>query len=132
MKKRLDGLTRIGRLQAKMRDLGQGRKAALEREQAALGEDLQALFVALESEDLANGALAALGPRRARILQKRLDALKKESESARHKAETHAIRARLAEEAAEAAAKAYRQQKERKELALLIECALARRAANQR
>jgi hypothetical protein len=131
MKKRLDGLTRAGRLQAKMRDLGQWRLSALEREQTALGEDLQALFAVL-TEDLAYGAQAALSARRARTLQKRLDALKKESEIARREAETHAIRARLAEEAAEAAAKAYRQLKERKELALVIECALARRGASQR
>ena len=96
-----------------------------------LGDDLQAVFTALESDDLAFGPQAALTGRRARALQKRLDALKGESERVRRKAETHAVRARLAEEAAEAAAKAYREQKERKELAELIERALARRGASQ-
>lgn len=132
MKKRLDALKTIGRVQAKMRDLGRWRISALEREQAGLGEDLLALFKALESQDLAYGSQAAFGARRATSLQKRLDTLQGESQGLRRKAETHAIRARLAEEAAEAAAKAYREQKERKELALLIEWALARRGASQR
>ena len=131
MKKRLDSLKSIGRLQAKMRDLGQWRLSALEREQASLGDDLQAVFTALESDDLAFGPQAALTGRRARALQKRLDAVKGESERVRRKAETHAVRARLAEDAAEAAAKAYREHKERKELADLIDRALARRDASQ-
>jgi len=132
MKKRLDALKNIGRLQAKMRDLGQWRLSALERRQAVLGEDLQALFAALQSEDLAYGPQAALSTRRAWSLQKRLDALKGESAGLRSKAQAHAIRAKVAEEAAEAAAKAYREQNERKELALLIEGALGRRGASHR
>ena len=132
MKKRLDALNRIGRLEAKMRDLGQWRLSALDRERAGLSDDLRALFVALESGDLAFGPQAALGLRRARALQRRLDALERESERARHKAQTHGIRAKLAEEAAEAAGKAYREQKERKELAELVERALARRDTSQR
>jgi len=126
MKKRLDALKSIGRLQAKMRDLGQWRLSALEREQASLGDDLQAVFTALESDDLAFGPQAALTVRRARALQKRLDSVKSESERVRRKAETHAVRARLAEDAAEIAAKVYREHKERKELAELIERSLGK------
>ncbi len=69
-----------------MRDLGQWRLSALEREQASLGDDLQAVFTALESDDLAFGPQAALTVRRARALQKRLDAVKGESERVRRKA----------------------------------------------
>ncbi len=131
MKKRLDALNRIGRLEAKMRDLGQWRLTALEREQAGLGDDLRAVFDALESGALAFAPLAGLGARRARLLQRRLDALEREAERARLKAQTHGIRAKLAEEAAEAAGKAYRDQKKRKELVELIERALHRRGASQ-
>ena len=131
MKKRLDALNRIGRLEAKMRDLGQWRLSGLEREQAGLSGDLQAVFEALESGALAFGPQAGLGAQRARALQRRLDALEGEAELARRKAQTHGVRAKLAEEAAEAAGKAYHDQKERKELAELIERALQRRAASQ-
>jgi hypothetical protein len=132
MKKRLDALNRISRLQGKLRDLGQWRLSALEQEHADLSDDLQALFAALESGDLTYGPQAALSARTARALQRRIDALKAESERVRRKAETHGLRAKLAEEAAEAAAKAYREHKERKELAEVIEHALARRGASQR
>jgi hypothetical protein len=131
MKKRLDALNRIGRLEAKMRDLGQWRLSALEREQAGLSDDLRAAFDAFESDALAFGPQAGLVARRARALQRRLDALDREAERARHKTQTHGIRAKLAEEAAEAAGKAYRDQKERKELVETIERALRRRGTSQ-
>jgi len=132
MKKRHEALSRMSRLQARLRDLGQSRLSALDREQADLSDDLKSLLASLESSDLAYGAQAALGARRAHALQKRIDALRDESDRVRRRAETHELRAKLAENAAEAAAKAYRERKERKELADLIERALARRAASQR
>ncbi len=131
MKKRVEALTRMGRLQARMHDLGQWRLSALEREHADLSEDLRSLFTALESADLAYDGQAALSARRATTLLKRIDLLKTESERVRRKAETHGLRAKLAEDAAEAAKKAYREHKERHELAELIERALARRGASQ-
>ena len=131
MKKRVDALDRMARVQTKMRDLGQWRLSALEREHANLNDDLHSLFGALESCGLAYGRQAALTASRARALQKRIDDLKGESERVRRKAETHGLRAKLAEDAAEAAAKAYREHKERKALAELIERALMRRGASQ-
>lgn len=131
MKKRVDALNRIVRVQTKMRDLGQWRASALEREHVDLSDDLRRLFGALESCDLAHGWQGALTARRARTLQRRIDDLKGESERVRRKAETDGLRARLAEDAAEAAAEAYREHKERKELAELIERALMRRGASQ-
>ena len=131
MKKRHEALSRMSRLQARMRDLGRSRLSDIERQHADLSDDLEALFASLESGDLAYGAQAGLGARRARALQKRIDSLRDESELVRRRAETHGLRAKLAEDAAQAAAKAYREHKERKELADLIECALARRAASQ-
>jgi hypothetical protein len=130
MKKRIDALTRLGKLQARMHDLGRWRLWAIEREQAFLGEDLQAVFEALQTGDLAYGAQAKLGARRIRSLQRRLDSLARESTDVREKAKAHGVTARLAEQAAETATRRYRDDKERKELADLIERAIARRLAS--
>lgn len=126
MKKRLDALTRFGRMQAKLHDLGRSRLSAMEREEASLADDLQAVFEALESSDAADGALAKFASRHIRSLQKRLDSLGRESDQVRRKVMAHGIRAMLADQAAEAAGKAWREQKERKELAEVIERAVAR------
>ncbi len=131
MKKRLEALARMSRLQARMRDLGQCRLSALERERARLSDDLLSVLAALEDSEIAYGGPAALTARRARALQKQIDELEGRSERVRRKSQTHALRAKLAEQAAEAAAKAHRLETERKELTELIERALARRGASQ-
>jgi hypothetical protein len=102
--------TRLGKLQARMHDLGRWRLWAIEREQAFLGEDLQAVFEALQTGDLAYGAQAKLGARRIRSLQRRLDSLARESTDVREKAKAHGVTARLAEQAAETAAALSRRQ----------------------
>ena len=130
MKKRVESLTRAARLAAQMHDLGRWRLSAIEQEQASLGDDLRAVFEAMESGDLAYGAQAKLAARRLRDLQKRLDALSGESERARSVARAHGIRAKLAGQAAEEASEAYRERQARKELAELIERTLTRRDAS--
>ncbi len=80
MKKRVDSLARIGRLAARMHELGKWRLSAIQQEQASLSDDLRAVFEALESGDLAYGAQAKLSARRIRGLQKKLDTLERESE----------------------------------------------------
>ena len=131
MKKRVDSLTRIGRLASQMHELGKWRLSAIQQEQASLSEDLRAVFEALESGDLAYGAQAKLGARRIRGLQKKLDALAGESERVQRAAHVHGMRAKLAERAAETADKTYREHEARKELADLVERALMRRDASQ-
>lgn len=132
MKKRVDSLARIERLASQMHELGRWRLSAIEQEQASLSDDLRAIFLALESGDLAYGAQAKLGVRRIRALQKRLDTLERESERLSHTARQHGIRAKLAGQAAEAADKVYRDREARKELADIAERALIRRDASQR
>ena len=66
MKKRLDALTRIGRFQALMRDLGRSKLHSLERQQAGLTDDLKAVFQTLESDELAYGPQAGLAARHIR------------------------------------------------------------------
>jgi hypothetical protein len=88
------------------------------------------VFEALQTGDLAYGAQAKLGARRIRSLQRRLDSLARESTDVREKAKAHGVTARLAEQAAETAARRYRDDMARKELADLIERASARRLAS--
>jgi hypothetical protein len=130
MKKRLDALTRIGRFQTLMHDVGRSRLNALERQQAGLNDDLKAVFDALEEGELAYGAQAGLVASHIRALQLRLDQLAREQESARRSALAQGTRAKLAELAVEAAALGYRRMNERKELAEIIERTLARGASS--
>jgi hypothetical protein len=130
MKKRLDALTRIGRFQALMHDLGRSRLHSLERQQAGLSDDLKAVFEALESDELAYGPQAGLAARHIRALQRKIDQPVRDQEAARRAAFAHGTRAKLAEQAIETAAAGYRRHKKRKELAELIERAIARRGAS--
>jgi hypothetical protein len=127
MKRRLDALTRIGRLQALMHDVGRARLHSLERRQAGLSDDLKAVFETLEA---AYGGQAGVVARRIRALQLKLDWLAREQESARRSALTQGARAKLAELAIDAAAPSYRRLNERKELIEIIERALARSASS--
>ena len=130
MKKRLDALTRIGRFQALMSDLGRSRLHSLERQQAGLNDDLKAVFQTLESDELAYGPRAGLAARHIRALQRKLDQLVRDQDAARLSALAQGTRAKLAERAIETAAVRYRRHKERSELAELIERAIARRNAS--
>ena len=130
MKRRLDALTRIGRLQALTHDLGRWRLHSLEGQQAGLNDDLKAVFEILNSDGVGNGLHAGLVARRIRALQLRLDQLAPEQESARRSVLTQGTRAKLAEQAIEAATLGYRRLNERKELAEIIERALARGASS--
>ena len=130
MKKLLDSLTRIGELQARMHGLGRWRLSSLERRQAGLNDDLRAIFEVLESGELAYGPQARLAARHVGVLQRRLDSLAREQETARRSVVEHGTRAKLAERAIETAALRYRRLKERKELAEIIEQAVARRNAS--
>ena len=130
MKRRLDALTRIGRFQSLMHDVGRSRLHSLERQQAGLNDDLKAVFETLEAEEIAYGAQAGLVARHIRGLQLRLDQIMREQESARRSVLTQGTRAKLAELAIEAAALGYRRLRERKELAEIIEQAVARRSSS--
>jgi len=130
MKKHVDSLNRIAGLASRMRELGRWRLTALEQEQASLDDDLRAAFEALARDDFAYGALAKLGARRISSLQRRIDALERESERAEKAARAHAIRAKLADKAAGTAEQAYHERQARKELADLVERTLLKRGAS--
>jgi len=130
MKERLDGLKRIGRFQALMHDVERWRLNSLEQQQVGLNDDLKAVFETLEGDNFAYGAQAGLIAGRIRALQLKLDQLSREQEIARRSALTQGTRAKLAELAIEAAALSDRRLSERKELAEVIERAIARRASS--
>ena len=125
MKRRLDTLTRIGRFQALMHDIGHWRLHALDRQQAESNDDLRLVFEALDGDKIAWGAQAGLVARHIRALQVKLDLLAREQESARRAVLRQGTRAKLAELAIESAALDSRRQNERKELVEIIERALA-------
>ncbi len=95
-----------------------------------MNDDLKGVFEILDADGIADGVHAGLVARRIRALQLRLDQLAGEQETARHSALTQATRAKLAELAIEAAALGYRRLNERKELAEIVERALARSASS--
>ena len=130
MKKRLDVLTRIGRVQALIHNVGRSRLHSLGRQQAGLNDDLKAVFETLAADEIVVGAQARLVERRIRALQLRLDQLQREEETARRSVLAQGTRAKLAELAIDAAALGYRRLNERKELAELIERTIASRSAS--
>jgi len=86
--------------------------------------------IVLGEDEIAKGVHAGLVARRIRALQLRLDRLAREQESARRDVLAQGARAKLAEQAIEAAALDYGRLNERKALAEIIECALARSASS--
>ena len=130
MKKRLEALTRIGRFQALMHNVGRSRLHSLDRQQSGLNKDLEAVFETLAADEIVVGAQARLVERRIRALQLRLDQLQREEETARRSVLAQGTRAKLAELAVEAATLGYRRLNERRELAELIERTIARRSAS--
>ena len=126
MRNRLDALSRIGRLQALMHDLGRSRLHSLERERAGLTEDLKAVFETLESGRARLWPAGGAGRAALRALQRKLDQLVHEHDAARLSALAQGTRAKLAEHAARSGGPRPSRQKERKELVELIERAIAR------
>jgi hypothetical protein len=130
LKKRLNSLVRIGELQTALHALKRFRLSALASPRVGLDGDLKAIFAALDEAPLTYGAQARFGRRHIRALQLELDSLAREEEAASRAAAAQATRSKLAEKAIESAAEAYRRHIERKELAEIIERALARRGAS--
>lgn len=130
MKERLNALKRIGRLQALMHDVERWRLNSLQQRQVELNDDLKAAFDTLEGDAFAYGAQAGLIARRVRALQLKLDHLAREQEIGRRSVVMQGARAKLAESAIKSAALNYQRLNERKELAEIIERALARSASS--
>ena len=124
MKKRLEALERIERLQKQMHDLAIWRLTALGRERDALAENQREMWEAMGRGVAAYGAPAAAAMRRIRGLEREIAAAEAEYEAQTRRAVDQGARAKLADRARESADARYREQRQRKELADLIENSL--------
>jgi len=124
MKKRLEALEKIERLHRQMHDLMVWRLTALGRERGSLVEDHRQMLAAMEGGVLAYGAPAAAAFRRIRALEMKIAAADVELAAQQRRAVAQGARAKLADRAREGVEALYRDQKERKDLAELIDVAL--------
>src|SRR5271167_4680906 len=124
MQKRLEALEKIERLHKQMHDLMVWRLAALGRERDGLVEDHRQMLAAMESGLLAYGAPAAAAFRRIRTLEMKIAATDIELAAQQRRAVAQGARAKLADRARAGVETLYRDQKERKDLAELIDVAL--------
>jgi hypothetical protein len=124
MKKRLESLEKIERVQKQMHDLAVWRLAALGRDREALVEDHRQMLAAIDNGLLAYGAPAAAAFRRIRALEMKIAAAEAELAAQRRRTVAHGTRAKLADRARESVEAAYRDQQQRKELAELIDASL--------
>ena len=124
MKKRLEALEKIERLQKQMHDLAVWRLAALGRERDGLADNHREMLEAIGRGVVFYGAPAAAAMRRIRKLEREIAAAAAEFEAQTRRAIDQGIRAKLADRVRENADARYRDQKQRKDLADLIESSL--------
>ena len=124
MKKRLDGLRRIERVQRQLNDLATWRLAALARARDSLEDSHREMLDAVGRDIASYGPLAVAATRRIRAIERQIDQAAAEHKNQATAALDQAARAKLADRAVGAADARYRAQLERKDLAELIERSL--------
>jgi acetyl-CoA carboxylase carboxyltransferase component len=124
MKKRLEALEKIERLQKQLHDLAVWRLNALGRERDELAENHREMWEALGRGVAAYGPPAAAAMRHIRALERQIAAAEAEVEAQTRRAIDQGARAKLADRARESVDARYREQRQRKELADLIEDSL--------
>jgi hypothetical protein len=124
MKKRLEALEKIERLQKRLHDLAVWRLNALGRERDELAENHREMWEALGRGVAAYGPPAAAPMRHIRALERQIAAAEAEVEAQSRRAIDQGARAKLADRARESVDARYREQRQRKELAELIEDSL--------
>jgi hypothetical protein len=124
MKKRLESLEKIGSLQKQMHDLEVWRLTAIGRKRDDLTQAHREMLAAMGSGVAAYGAPAAAALRRIRAVEREIAAAAAEYEAQTRRAIDQGTRAKLADRARESADARYRDQRQRKELADLIERSL--------
>ncbi len=121
MKKRLEFLEKIERLQKQMHDLAVWRLTALGRKRDDLAGDHLEMLAAIERSVLPYGPPAAAAMRRVRALEKEIAATDAEYDAQTRRAIDQGTRSKLADRARESADARYREHRERKDLAELID-----------
>lgn len=126
MKKRLDKLKRIDRLQRRLHDLSVWRLATLARQKEQLTNTHLEMLDAVGSGLLAFGPPAAAATRRIRRLEVEIEVAKGGYEEQAKRSLEQGVRSRLADRACEAAAADLRADLEKRSLLELIEWSLQR------
>ena len=126
MKRRLEVLARIGKVQKELHDLASWRLAQIGRRRDGLVEDQRAMWAAMGDGLSAYGAPAEAALRRIRRLETEIAAAEAAYAAQSRHAFKEGARAKLAERAHDGLEAKYRDQTERKALAELIEHALGK------
>ena len=126
MKRRLEALARIGRLQKQLHELASWRLAQIGARRDRLAEDERAMWEAMGEGVSAYGAPAEAGMLRISGVAAEVAAAEAAYADQSRQAFAQGARAKLAERAHEGLEAKYRDQKRRKELAELIERSLGR------
>jgi len=126
MKRRLEALARIGRLQQQLHELASWRLAQIGRRRDGLVADERAMWEAMGEGLSAYGAPAEAAMRRIRRLETEIAAAEAAHAAQSRHAFKEGARAKLAERAHDGLEAKYRDQNERKELAELIEHSLGK------
>ena len=125
MNKHLEGLKRIKRVQRQLADLAKWRLAAIECAEATLGESRRQMIEAIGRDAAYTGPLAAIVARHMRGVDRRIESTAVNRQLQTNAARVQGGRTRLADRAVNAADLRHRAQRERKDLAELIERSLA-------
>ena len=126
MKRRLDALARIGKLRKQLHELAGWRLAQIGRRRDGLVADERAIWRAMGEGVCAYGPPAEVGMRRIRRLEAEIAAAEAAYAAQSRRAFREGARAKLAERAHDGLEAKYRDQKQRKELAELIERSLGK------
>jgi hypothetical protein len=126
MKRRLEVLSRIGKVRKELHELASWRLAQIGRRRDGLLEDRRAMWAAMGEGLSAYGAPAEAALRRIRRLETEIAAAEAAYAAQSRHAFKEGARAKLAERAYDGLEAKYRDQTERKALAELIEHALGK------
>ena len=124
MKRRLEALEKMERVHKQMHDLAVWRLARLELERDSLVEDHRAMLAAMDGGPMSYGAPAMAATRRIRAVEIGIAAAKRECAAQTKRAFEQGTRAKLADRALVDVEARYREHRERKELADLIDASV--------
>jgi hypothetical protein len=130
MRERQKSLRKILALQDQLKNLSAWKLAALDQQRAALDETQRATIEAIDRDAIAQGIIVVSATRRLRNLDKQITAIEAEQLAQARRAQEQAMRARLAERLVENVEARLRTQRERVDLADLIERSVAGKTAS--
>jgi hypothetical protein len=130
MRQRQKALRKILALQDQLKDLSAWKLAALDQHRAALDEAQKETIEAIDRDAISQGIIVVSATRRLRNLDKRIVAVKAEQVAQAQRAQEQAMRAKLAERLVENVEARLRMQRERVDLADLIEHSVAGKTAS--